>query len=151
MFNTITLEVKFQPMQSQINYEVVKSANTEELIDLYKEGGWWNESPSERENLPLLVSNSFCFMVAKTSNGKIIGMGRVISDGVSDGYIQDVIVSKQFRNKGIGKQLVVELKKYCLSKGLSWVGLIAEPGTTDFYTKLGFSEMPNYKPMILKG
>lgn len=137
-------------MQNEISYEIVKSANTEELIDLYKEGGWWKESPSERSNLPFLLKNSFCFMVAKTNKGKIIGMGRVISDGVSDGYIQDVIVSNSYRNKGIGKEIVMKLRDYCLSKGISWVGLIAEPGTTDFYVKLGFSEMKDYKPMILK-
>jgi len=136
-------------MQKEISFEIVKFANSEELIDLYKEGEWWKESPSERSNLPILVKNSFCFMVARTNEGKIIGMGRVISDGVSDGYIQDVIVSKSYRNKGIGKQLVIKLRDYCLNKGLTWIGLIAEPGTTDFYIKLGFREMIGYKPLIL--
>ena len=136
-------------MQEDIILEVVKVANSEELIDLYKEGERWKESPSERSNLPILVKNSFCFMVARTNEGKIIGMGRVISDGVSDGYIQDVIVSKSYRNKGIGKQLVIKLRDYCLNKGLTWIGLIAEPGTTDFYIKLGFREMIGYKPLIL--
>jgi len=136
-------------MQDDINYEIVKFANSDELIDLYTEGGWWKESPLERGNLPTLIKNSFCFMVARTNEGKIVGMGRVISDGVSDGYIQDVIISKLYRNKGIGKQLVIKLRDYCLSKGLSWIALIAEPGTTDFYVKLGFSEMMDYKPMIL--
>ncbi len=136
-------------MQNDINYEIVKSANSDELIDLYKEGGWWKESPMERCNLPNLVKNSFCFMVATTNDGKIIGMGRVISDGASDGYIQDVIVSKQFRGKGIGKQLVVNLRDYCLNKGITWIALIAEPETSEFYSRLGFSEMKNFKPMIL--
>lgn len=136
-------------MCNDINFEVVKFADAEELIDLYKDGGWWKESPTERSNLPILVKNSFCFIVAKTNEGKIIGMGRVISDGVSDGYIQDVIVSKSHRNNGIGKLLVIKLRDYCLDKGLSWIGLIAEPGTEGFYVKLGFSEMVAYKPMLL--
>lgn len=137
-------------MQNDIRYEVVKTANSDELINLYKEGGWWNEDPIERCSLPVLVKSSFCFMIATTPDGKIIGMGRVISDGVSDGYIQDVIVSNLYRNKGIGKELVVRLRDHCLSKGLSWIGLIAEPGTKEFYAKLGFSEMMDYKPMIFK-
>lgn len=137
-------------MQNDIIYEVVTSANSDELIDLYKEGGWWNEGLTERDNLPVLVKNSFCFMVVKNHEGRIIGMGRVISDGVSDGYIQDVIVSNKYRNKGIGKELVIKLRDHCLKKGLSWIGLIAEPGTKGFYAKLGFSEMQNYIPMILK-
>jgi len=137
-------------MKDAINYEVVKLVNSDELIALYTEGGWWKENPSERANLPFLVNNSFCFMIARNKDGKIIGMGRVISDGISDGYIQDVIVSKMFRNKGIGKELVIRLRDYCLNKGLSWVALIAEPGTTGFYAKLGFNEMNDYKPMLLK-
>jgi len=137
-------------MQKDIIYEVVTSANSDELIDLYKEGGWWNENISERSNLPILIKNSFCFMVVKNLEGKIVGMGRVISDGVSDGYIQDVIVSKLYRNKGIGKELVLKLRDHCLSKGLTWIGLIAEPGTKEFYVKQGFHEMVDYKPMLLK-
>ncbi len=138
-----------ESIQHEINYEVVKSADTDEVIGLYKEGGWWKESPEGISTLPLLIANSFCFIIARNHQGKIIGMGRVISDGVSDGYIQDVIISQSYRNKGIGKQLVKNLRDYCLDKGLSWIGLIAEPGTTAFYNKLGFSEMMDYKPMIL--
>jgi len=137
-------------MQNDIRYEVVKSANSDELIALYKEGGWWKESTTAKDTLPDLVQNSFCFMVVKNSEGKIIGMGRVISDGVSDGYIQDVIISNLYRNKGIGKQLIINLKDYCLSHGVGWIALIAEPGTSAFYTKIGFNEMMDYKPMIFK-
>jgi GNAT superfamily N-acetyltransferase len=74
-------------------------------------------------------------------------MGRLISDGRSDAYIQDLVVLKEYRGSGIGKKLVKKLLDYCLSKGILWVGLIAEPDQDGFYFNLGFKPMKNYVPM----
>jgi GNAT superfamily N-acetyltransferase len=80
-------------------------------------------------------------------SGKAIGMGRLISDGVSDAYIQDLVVLSDYRNQGIGRQIVKVLLDYCLSKGILWIGLIAEPDQDGFYSNLGFKSMLKYVPM----
>jgi len=74
-------------------------------------------------------------------------MGRIISDGVSDAYIQDLVILQKYRGQGIGKKLVGVLLKHCLSHGITWIGLIAEPGQDEFYLPLGFKTMKNYVPM----
>ena len=74
-------------------------------------------------------------------------MGRIISDGVSDAYIQDLIIHPDYRGKGFGKKLVNALLNYCKSKEFLWIGLIAEPGQDEFYSSLGFKIMKNYVPM----
>ena len=79
--------------------------------------------------------------------GTAIGMGRAISDGVSDGWIQDVAVLEDWRGKGIGREIVKALLDNCLEKGLGWIGLVAEPGTREFYTPLGFRERPG-EPLV---
>jgi GNAT superfamily N-acetyltransferase len=78
-------------------------------------------------------------------------MGRVISDGVSDGYIQDLVVMPEYRGTGIGAQIVSKLVKKCLEMGVSWIGLIAEPGTEKFYMSLGFSPMDRHIPLLFHG
>jgi spermidine synthase len=76
-------------------------------------------------------------------------MGRAISDGISDAYIQDMTVLPEFRGQGIGTGIVKEILKQLQADGLQWIGLIAGSHSHPFYRKLGFEEMPASTPMIL--
>lgn len=132
-----------------VTYHFIDEISTDELIDLYEIGGWWKEHPRSRANLPALIKGSFCFVIAKVHT-RLIGMGRVISDGVSDGYIQDVVVRPEYRGRGIGIELVRQLRDYCLVNQLEWIGLIAESGTAPFYKRLGFTTLDGDVPMLLE-
>ena len=130
---------------------LVHSWDEEEIADLYRAGGWWKEE-YRAEELRHLIRGSFLFAVATDEKtGRAIGMGRVLSDGVSDGYIQDLVVLPGYRKSGIGSQIVSVLVKTCRNKGLTWIALIAEPYTDSFYTPLGFQKMNGYVPMIYQG
>ncbi len=135
---------------SKENVEIifVKKWPEEEIVKLYKAGGWWKENWSS-SNINHIIKGSFAFAIAVDNNsGKTIGMGRVISDGVSDGYIQDLVVLPDCRDLGIGKKIVDKLVNHCLSKGIRWIGLIAEPGNENFFSTLGFKIMKNHLPML---
>jgi GNAT superfamily N-acetyltransferase len=132
----------------EITYEVVDSAPTEAIVELYKAGGWWREEPSWRAAIPEMVRGSFCFLLAREPGGSIVGMGRVLSDGVSDAYVQDVVVLEAHRGRGIGREIVRRLTERCLEARIVWIGLIAEPGTQAFYEPLGFRPLPGYVPML---
>ena len=95
-----------------------------------------------------MIRGSFCFMVACTPEGRTIGMGRVLSDGVSDAYIQDVVVVPEFRRQGIGQEIIRLLTEHCAARGISWIGLVAEPGTQVFYERLGYRALAGYQPML---
>jgi len=133
------------------SFRITQEAPLEAIVELYQDAGWWQESPQARKAIPLMIRNSFCFiLVQENSSQKIVGMGRALSDGCSDAYIQDVVILKSFRQKGLGAKLIQELTSYCQKKGLEWIGLIGEPGTKSFYEKLGFEELPSYIPMKWK-
>jgi ribosomal protein S18 acetylase RimI-like enzyme len=120
---------------------------TTEIIDLYTAGSWWKES-YDPEGIPPLLKGSFDFIIAyHKKEKKAVGMGRLVSDGVSDGYIQDLVVFPDLRGRGIGKQMVRELVNFGKSKGLVWIGLIAEEGSKEFYEKLGFKSFKG-TPML---
>lgn len=138
-------------MSETITYEVVTAAPVEAIVALYQAGGWWQESPEARAVIPHMIRGSFCFMVARDPEGRMVGMGRVISDGFSDAYIQDVVVVKHLRGKNIGRELVLRLARYCEERNLEWIGLVAEPGTYDFYQKLGFSLKEGFQLMLKAG
>jgi len=134
----------------EIEIKLVKEWPSSEIVNLYKAGNWWKPHYNVSE-LSKLITNSFVFVVAidKTSQ-KAIGMGRVISDGVSDAYIQDVIVLPEYRYHTIGKQIIETLINHCHNHHIEWIGLIAEPGSIEFYTSLEFQRMKNHIPMLLK-
>jgi ribosomal protein S18 acetylase RimI-like enzyme len=136
-----------------IEYEFVRELPTEavaDLYELYRAAGWWEEDPEAREAIPCMIRGSLCFLVARSEEARVVGMGRVISDGVSDAYIQDVAVRAEYRRRGIGSEIIGRLVKYCMERGISWVGLVAEPGTQDFYRRLGFREKPGFELMLLE-
>jgi len=130
-----------------VEIKIVDSWPEDEIVKLYKEGGWWKES-YDKSGIKHLISGSLAFaVVVDSSSGKAIGMGRILSDGVSDAYIQDLVILDEYRGQGLGKKLVKKLIKYCKSKEINWIALIAEPNQDGFYKELGFKKMKNYVPM----
>jgi GNAT superfamily N-acetyltransferase len=119
---------------------------TEEIVELYKAGGWWKPS-YDASQIPNLISGSFAFAVAvDMATGRAVGMGRCLSDGVSDAWIQDVVVLPSHRGRGIGRKVIKALLDNCIKRRLQWIGLVAEPGTGEFYIPLGFKVLPG-EPM----
>jgi len=137
-------------MNKAVKVEIVKTADIEQLKDLYKDVGWWSENDDkDPEFINKLIQGSFCFAVASI-NDKVIGTGRSISDGVCDAYIQDVVVLNELRGRGIGVLIMEELIKHLKSKNINWISLISEPKAGSFYKKCGFVQMPDFIPFTLK-
>jgi len=125
----------------------VKDWPSDQIVELYKAGGWWLDHYTT-DGLDDLISGSFAFaVVIDKTTGRAIGMGRAISDGVSDAWLQDIVVLEEFRGKGLGRAITEKLLKHCVSRGLVWVGLVAEPGTKKLYEPLGFEKLPG-EPMV---
>jgi aralkylamine N-acetyltransferase len=135
-------------MTTQVQYQIRTSVPVEAVVALYQAAGWWHESQENRERIPAMIRGSFCFMIARSQEGDIIAMGRAISDGASDAYIQDVVVLPAFRGQGIGGELIRRLTAYCRERNLGWIGLVAEPGTIDFYERLGYRVLNGYQAML---
>jgi aralkylamine N-acetyltransferase len=138
-------------MGSKITVRLVHAWDEDEIVELYRAGGWWKEEYSSLE-IPALIRGSFLFAVAvHEMSGRAVGMGRVISDGVSDGYIQDLVVLPTCRGAGVGKEIVAALVDSCKKSGISWIALIAEPETEPFYLPLGFKSMTGHVPLLYRG
>jgi len=131
--------------KDSVEIRFVDSWPEDDLVKLYKAGGWWKDT-YDKSKLKDLIKGSFAFAVVIDKN-QTIGMGRIISDGMNDAYIQDLIVLPEYRKQGIGKKLVDKLVEYCRSKGVKWIALIAEPDQDGFYSSIGFKEMNDHIPM----
>ncbi len=65
-------------------------------------------------------------------------------------YLSDIAVLPEYKGQNIGGQLIVEIEKYALSRGLSQIqiGLLAKNGSAkNFYMKHGYRD---YEHVVLK-
>ena len=132
-----------------IEIQMVTSWPIQDIVELYQAGGWWKKT-YDASQVPALIKGSFAFAVA-VKDDKAVGMGRILSDGISDAYIQDVVVLPRFQHQGIGKRIIETLTQHCFSRGIHWIALIAEPGSKEFYQRLGFQVMTKYVPLRYQG
>jgi ribosomal protein S18 acetylase RimI-like enzyme len=136
-------------LSDEFNIIIVESWPNDQIVELYKAGNWWLEHYTT-DGLDILIKGSFAFTVAiDAATGRAVGMGRAISDGTSDAWLQDIVVLKEYRGRGIGRAITEKLLEHCISRGLVWVGLVAEPGSKKFYEPLGFETLPG-EPMVYK-
>ncbi len=121
-----------------VRYQVVKGWNDDEIIALYRSAGWWRDYYDPSGIAPL-IKGSFIFAVGiDTRTGRAVAMGRIISDGVSTGYIHDLCVLTEMRGMHVGAGILDFLIREAQAAGLSSVYLVAEPDTQSFYEKSGF-------------
>ncbi len=84
------------------------------------------------------------FDVIAVCNDEVIGMGRLVGDGVMYWYLQEIIVLPEFQGKGIGTRIVDRLLEYIKDNTppgtFVSIGLTAATGKDTFYEKFGFSK-----------
>ncbi len=137
-------------MSEHINIKIIKSVSVVDLKVLYKSAGWWKSSyDKDSKFLNHIVQNSALFVGAFHEN-RMIGMGRALSDLVSDAYIQDVVVLEEFMGQGIGKKIIQTLIEKLKANNIDWIGLVAQPGTSSFYKDLGFEQLKDHIPLKYK-
>jgi len=140
-------------MSADRQYLFVTSVTTDQIgqiVDLYRTEGWWDAAEVDAPRLiRQMLSGSHCFLLVFEGE-RLVGMGRAISDRISDAYIQDVKVILSHRGRGIGTIIIDKIIERLHTDGLGWIGLIAEKDSHRFYERLGFQVMPASKPMLLK-
>jgi glucosamine-phosphate N-acetyltransferase len=73
---------------------------------------------------------------------KIVAYGSIVIEnkirGELAGHVEDIVVCKSIRNKGIGIELINELIKIGRNKGCYRVTLLCDDDLSSFYEKNGF-------------
>jgi ribosomal protein S18 acetylase RimI-like enzyme len=91
--------------------------------------------------IQIAIDNSWYWVTVFDENN-IIGMGRIVSDGVLYAFICDMIVIPSYQNHKIGKTIINKLKEKCIENKFTRVWLFAAPGKAEFYIKNGFEKRP---------
>ena len=120
-----------------INYKENVQIDKKDLDYLYSSVGWIAYT-NDLDNLKNAIDKSLSVITA-WDNDKLIGLIRVIGDGYTILYIQDILVHSDFQNKSIGTQLMTKiLSKY---KDVRQKALLTEDASDvrHFYEKFGFT------------
>lgn len=109
--------------------------NEAEMISLYKSVHWslYVRNP---EKLKESYDHSL-FKLAAYQDEQLVGVIRVVGDGVSIIFIQDLLIHPEFQRRGIGKKLMLAvLEKY---KTVRQKALMTDdiPGQKAFYRSVG--------------
>jgi ribosomal protein S18 acetylase RimI-like enzyme len=125
-----------------LSYDIkMRLPNAAEFVALRNETDW---GPLTLEQAAQALNHSLCG-VSVYARDTLIGMIRVIGDGVLKLYVQDVIVAKDYRGNGIGKEMMTRLINYLRQHYPEdcCVGLMAAKGQSPFYEKFGFNIRPS--------
>ncbi len=108
----------------------------DEIVNLYNSDGWINYT-NNTDMLRNAYSNSLDIIGAYDGE-KLVGIIRVVGDGYSIIYIQDIIVLPEYQRNGIGTMLletILSTYKHVYQKRLATDN---EEKTVNFYKKLQF-------------
>ncbi|MWV43370.1 GNAT family N-acetyltransferase [Paenibacillus sp. HJL G12] len=117
----------------------------EEYIQLVESTGWKGIVEKGSKQLEEALEKSW-YIVSALHNDKVIGTGRIISDGVYQGFICDLIVLPEYQNIGVGTHILKKLLLKCKEKDVLMVHLFAAVDKCNYYKKFGFEERPQDAP-----
>ncbi len=121
----------------------------EELVELYAEVGW-SAYTRDPQRLKGAIDASHLVITARSDEGKLVGLARTVSDGLTIAYIQDVLVAPSFQRAGVGGALLDEVLRRAIDVRQVVLITDAQLGQRAFYESRGFIEVHDTKPQELR-
>jgi ribosomal protein S18 acetylase RimI-like enzyme len=118
-----------------VTYRTVVPADYEAVRAFLASVGW-AERVTDSARFALMVEQASRSVVA-LQQGRVVGFGRAISDGVSNGYLSMVAVEPGMRRRGVGRHIVELLTGN--DSGITWVLRAEREGSQGFWERLGFT------------
>lgn len=110
-------------------------------LELFESTGWNAVYKADQAELDQALEGSW-YVVSAYDGDKLVGIGRVISDGVLYAMIYDMIVRTSHQGKGIATAILETLIAKCKRNRLRDIQLFSAKGKVQFYRKRGFVERP---------
>lgn len=122
-----------------ITYRVGHLPERGQLIGLYTAVGW-SAYTREPARLEAAVAASL-FVVTAWDHDQLVGLARVVGDGLSIVYLQDILVTPEYQRAGIGRQLFHRAFEPFGDVRQKLLITDDEPGQHAFYRSMGFTEI----------
>ena len=118
------------------------SVSIDDVLHLYQAVGWTNYT-NQPQMLEQALSHSLATYLARDGE-EIVGLVRLVGDGFSSVFVQDLIVLPSYQRQGIGSDLMKQaLSDY---KDAYQIQLATEQTEKNlsFYRSLGFETLSTY-------
>ena len=119
------------------------SVSIDDVLHLYQAVGWTNYT-NQPQMLEQSLAHSLAIYVARDGE-EIVGLVRLVGDGFSSVFVQDLIVLPSYQRQGIGSDLMKQaLSDY---KDTYQIQLATEESekTLGFYRSLGFEVLSSFQ------
>jgi len=113
--------------------------------DLFNTTSWNDKYKFNKSDIGNAIENSW-YVISVYNENKLIGFGRVISDGIHHALIVDMIIHPEYQSKGIGGLLLEKLLKKCKSHNIRDIQLFSAKDKYKFYEKYNFIKRLNDAP-----
>ena len=117
-----------------MKYEFSPQVSPKEVSELRNSVGW-----NGMEQCYKISLNKSYFYICCFDDNKLIGFLDVVSNGVTDAYIQDVIVNPDFQGKGIGTNLMKLAIDKLIEDNIYMISVLFQESLSPFYKKFGFN------------
>ena len=112
------------------------------VLDLYASVGWSNYT-----NRPQQLEQAFhqsLFVMAAYDDEELVGLIRVVGDGLTIIFIQDLLVYPHYQRQGIGRSLLEQMLERF--KDVYQIQLVTEQSDKNlaFYRELGFRRQEDF-------
>lgn len=120
-----------------ITYQVESQITVQEFIEVLQKSTLGERRPIEDLGRMQKMLDYANLIVTARDNGKLIGVGRAMTDYSFCTYLSDLAVDAAYQKMGIGKELLRLVKKQTPQAKLI---LLAAPKAVDYYPKIGMSQ-----------
>lgn len=122
--------------RGDLEFKLNVPVNAKQIADLRQAVGW-NRMEDCYKN-PLMIS--YCH-IACYDDDILIGYVDTVCNGLTDAYIQDLMVHPDYQGKGIGTELMNRTIDYLKVKRIFMISVVFEERLLPFYKRFGFEHM----------
>ena len=115
------------------------------FVRLFSTTGWDPQGHLTVESAAEALAPTW-YAVSAYAGDRLVGIGRIIGDGVLHALLVDVIVDPAYRHAGVGSVIVERLVAECRRHRIVDVQLFCAYGVRPFYERLGFAARPDDAP-----
>lgn len=125
-----------------MNLRIEQTIPTVQQWMALRESVGWSTFPASMAQKSL-DATPYC--VCAFEQDVLVGMGRVLGDGVFTFYIGNVMVRPEYQNQGIGKKIMEQIMSYLRENAApgAIANLMSIQGKENFYQQFGFTVRPD--------
>jgi len=121
--------------------KIIESFTDNHILQIHMlyQNEWWTNKRTLEDTILCISGSQVCIGIID-ENENLQGFARVLTDFIFKALIFDLIVSPEYRNKGIGKQLLQFIKNHPNLNKVQHLELYCLPEMFSFYKKFGFTD-----------